>query len=282
MGFLEDSSMRRIWFAIGIVAFVISLAIAPALAQEAGGKAAPEKKGTEAPEKAAEEEAAAEPEKEEELKPVSGEKVEVLLREGDTIVGVVKGSRSEVMVNGRYRKAKDKEEPGAGIRVFYAMGLNGFLFVPYATIEEVTYQGELTVDEGIAIARRIAAERRASEQERVRIAEELAEKKRAAKEAAEKAEAGEESAEDAAEKAEPVEGGEKKLAGADRAKRIRELLQKYPPEEWKPSRVAEIKDRQLILNIYPTDEERGFMKEYDLWLEGFEIWKKSKATAEKK
>ncbi|MEN8151572.1 MAG: hypothetical protein ABFS86_17285, partial [Planctomycetota bacterium] len=134
--------MRRIWIAVGIIAFVISLSVTPALAQ---GDAPDKKDGK------------AEAEKEEELTPVSGEKVEVLLREGDVLEGVVKGTRVEVMVNGRYRKAKNRDDKGAGIRVYYAMGLNGFVFVPYDTIEKIDFNGALSEDEGLAIARRIVA-----------------------------------------------------------------------------------------------------------------------------
>ena len=292
--------MRRIWIAVGIIFFVISLTIVPALAQDGKGEPAPEKDSAKAPEKAdkgdskeAEAPAGKEDTAEEELVAVTGEKIEVLLREGDTLEGVVKGSRAEVMVNGRYRKAKNRDVDGAGIRVYYAMGLNGFVFVPYATIENIEFQGELSADEGIMIARRIAAERRQSEQDRVRIAEELEAKKRARKEAAEKEKAeaegvAEDGAEEAGKKDDRTSGkdggekaGEAKLSDADRAKKIRDLLTKYPPEEWKPSRLAEIKDRKLILNIYPNEAERGFMENYDLWLKGYEIWQKQKSATDK-
>jgi len=302
--------MRRIWLVVGTIVFVLSLAIGPALAQEstkppvprpqpekkpepkAEKPAQPEKapeKPAKAPEKPAEEPAVDPEAPEEELEPVTGEKVEIRLREGDVIRGVVKGARAELLSpSGRFVPAKNREVEGAGIRVYYAMGLNGFLFVPYNTIEDLSFRGALSESEGIDIARRIASERRRSEADRIRAVQELEAKKRAAaeKKAAEEAAAAEgaEGEEAPAEKgpAKPVaaKGAEEApQSDADRAAKVRELLKRFPPSEWKPSRLAEIKDRNLILNIKPTAEERVFMENYALWLEGYEIWRKEKTSA---
>jgi len=298
--------MRRIWIALGAIGFVISLTISPALGQQAtrppvprpetkkdpakkpdrAPKKAPAKKPVLVPGKSAESKPAAPAEETPvvELKPITGEKVEIRLREGDILRGVLKGARAEVMLNGRYRKVENRTIEGAGIRIYYAMGLNGFVFVPYASISDIEFKGELTSEEGIDIARRIVAERKRSERQRIRLAMELEAKRRAKQEAAARKKAAEESGEETAEGTKPgtkKAGADAPKEGADRAKKIRALLKRYPPgKDWKPSRLAEIKDRQLILNIYPTEEERGFMENYDLWLEGYEIWRKLQDSAE--
>jgi hypothetical protein len=271
--------MRRIWLAIGILTFVFSLAVTPALAQEATKPKAPEKTAEKkpAPPKPPPAELKGEKADTSDLKPVTGEKVVVQLREGDVLRGIVKAARIEVLKDGRYVPSKDNEEQGAGIRVWYAMGLNGFVFVPYVSVDAIEFQGPLPEAEGLEIARWIAAEKRKKE-ERLKQAMRAREAKR---KAAEKDEAGEEEDEEAG-KPKPDSGSRKDVPTSrpvrneERAARIGELLKRFPPDKWKPSRLAEIKDRQLILSINPTDEERAFMKSYDLWLEGYELWQKTK------
>lgn len=223
-----------------------------------------------------------------ELKPVTGEKVWVRLKNGDVINGVAKGQTVEVHQGARYVKAKSKDDPGAGIRVWYVSGMNGFMFFPYNTVEKVEFQGQLTEDEGIEIARLIEYEQRRSERERIRVAQELEAKRlerEAKKKAEEEAATGEGGEEVAAASTKPGKGEAKDdgktETDAERAAKIRELLKRFPPEKWKPSRLAEIKDRQLILNIYPSEEDKAFMQNYDLWLEGYEIWRKEKASSGK-
>ena len=90
-------------------------------------------------------------------KPVAGEKVEIRLRPGVVLSGVVRGVRIETMRGGRYFPISDSEARGAGIRVYYAYGLNGFIFVPYDTISKIKFMGALSEEEGLKIAQRVEA-----------------------------------------------------------------------------------------------------------------------------
>jgi hypothetical protein len=302
--------MRRITIVAAIMASVLALAATEVFAQQStkpdrsrptadAPEEQPERQPEKKPEKKPDKEPVkkpaqpvkpvAEPAEPVELKPVTGEKVWVRLKNGDTINGVAKGQTVEVHRGARYVKAKSKDDPGAGIRVWYVSGMNGFMFFPYATVEKVEFQGLLTEDEGIEIARLIEYEQRRSERERIRVAQEL-EAKRLAREAEKKAEeeaaaAAEAGEDEATASTKPGKGGAKDEGKAraqtnqERATKIRERLRRFPPEKWKASRLAEIKDRQLILNIYPSDEDRAFMESYDLWLEGYEIWRKEKASS---
>ncbi len=209
---------------------------------------------------------------------LSGEKVEILLRSGVLITGVVRGPRCEVIVGNAYRPAKDREAPGAGIRVWFAFGLNGYLFVPYEAMKEIRFPGELSPEEGRKLAESLAEGQKKAEEDRIKVAERL----KAMKEAAAKAKAKErEGAGTAAEgegsgKAEGARKGAKggATAAEERMKKIRALLERFPPEKWKPSRLEEIKRRAVILDLYPTEEERAFMDHYDLWLQGYELWRR--------
>jgi hypothetical protein len=199
------------------------------------------------------------------IAPVTGEKVEIQVRPGVVLKGVVKDHRCEVLTpEGRYAQVESDEVPGAGVRVWHAMGLDGFIFIRYDSLKEIAFHGKLSQEEGMALARRIHEEmRRAAEEKRVAIAE-MATRREEAK--ARKA-AGKVEAEEAV-----VE--EEILGEGRRAVEIKALLKRFPPPEWRPSRLAELKKRALILDIYPNDEESAFIDNYELWFEGYEIWRK--------
>ena len=263
---------------VGLLAAVLSLGLAvPALAQ-----------GTPAPK----EEKAGARASEQKLEPVTGEKVEIILRSGVPIRGVVRGHRVELHHDTRYIPSADRKARGAGIRVFYAMGLNGFIFVPYSTVDEIEFRGTLTEAEGLELAKSLKNENDRAEKERAAAAAEMELKKAAAVAAAEdKAAAEKAAAEKPAPKPEEVTpsiGGGKQsdplaaIEDSNRMFNIRELLKRFPPAEWKPSRLDEIKRRAIILNIYPSGEESAFMEKYDLWLEGYELWKKAQEVSGKK
>jgi hypothetical protein len=271
--------MRAYALLAGIALALLILGPQLVLAQEEGTEPAPAEEKTDAArevpaEDAVEPEAPEAEEEEVKLTPVSGEKVELRLKLGETISGVVKGARAEVFDGTRFLTVQNREIPGAGIRVYYAMGLNGFLFVPYNTVDKISFHGKLSSDEGLDLARRLREGRNKSELDRVKVIEELAAKKRAGALEEELAAAlqGEKVASGDGADTELVD--DKMLTEEERAKsaQIRALLERFPPSEWKPSRLDEIKKRRIILNIYPTAEERAFVENYELWYEGFEFW----------
>jgi hypothetical protein len=205
------------------------------------------------------------------LAPVVGEKVEIQVRPGVVIKGIMKDHKYEVLENeGNYRSVDSSEVPGAGIRVYHAMGLDGFLFVRYDSLSEIKFLGKLTEKEGLELAKAIQAEmRRAEEEKKQALAE--AEARRAAI-----------LAEEEARKSAAEEAGDISEATGEsaRTEKIRNLLKRFPPPDWRPSRLAEIKKRALILDIYPNDEESAFIDNYELWFEGYEIWQKAQAELE--
>lgn len=249
---------------IACLAAILGLMLAsPALAQE------PSAPGEKAKAPGAEPRAAA----------VTGEKVEIILESGVPITGVSKGHRVEIHEGNRYFPSTDRKAKNAGIRVYYALGLNGYIFVPYSSVDEIRFRGFLSKTEGEQIAKSLKEERTKAEKDRARAIADLLAKKAA------KAESESSDTEKAAEKAKAAGGASgdplASIADPGRMIRIRALLKKFPPDKWKPSRLDDIKRRAIILDVQPSSEESAFMEGYDLWLEGYRLWKAAKAKAEK-
>ncbi len=201
-----------------------------------------------------------------EIAPVTGEKVEIQVRPGVVLKGIVKDHRCEVLTpEGFYTPVESDEVRGAGVRVYHAMGLDGFIFLRYDTISEINFRGKLSQEEGMALARRILEEMKRAEAEKKRAVADM--EARRARLAAEKA-AREKEVEEAA-----VQEGA--IIESERATEIKALLERFPPPEWRPARLGELKKRALILDIYPNDEESAFIDNYELWFEGYEIWRRA-------
>lgn len=264
--------MDRISIAVALATFLFLCAGVPVSAQEATKPAPAVAPAAKAGEGVAEDQAPAEePAEESVLAPVTGEKVWVRIRPGVELSGIVRERHYEVFKNNRYVRAASPEEQGAGLRVFYVTGLNGFLFIRADSIIDVEFSGALTREEGLSIAKRLAEEEKRAEEEKARAAEEMQQRRLAARAAAEGRTEGDGG------KA-PGAGAGKATGGAsDKALKLRELLVRFPPKDWTPARLDEIKRRAIILDIFPNEEESAFIENYDLWLEGYEMWKKENA-----
>ncbi len=199
------------------------------------------------------------------IAPVTGEKVEIQVRPGVVLKGIVKDHRCELLTpEGAYLPVESDEVPGAGVRVYHAMGLDGFIFIRYDSISEINFRGKLSQEEGMALARKIHEEmKRAAEEKKRAVADMEARRARLAAEKDARATAVEEA------ETEEVLQGENK-----RAAEIKALLERFPPPEWRPARLGELKKRRLILDILPNEQEREFIDNYELWFEGYEIWRK--------
>jgi len=250
------------------LALLLLIAAAPASAQDA-------------PAPTGESAEAAAPAPEPDPPAVRGEKVEVHLRSGVVLTGILKGGRYEIMRGTGYVAVKDEETPGAGVRIFYTLGLDGFVFIPFEAVKSIEYPGQMSVEEGKKLARVMRDDRRKAERDRDRAVREIAAKK-AAFAAALRGEQEEEGAEEEAgfevlpEAPEvPVheEPGPENLA---RQEEMDRLLLRFPPPEWKPSRFIDLKRRAVKEDIFPNEEEREFVKHYDLWLEAYRIWEAGK------
>jgi hypothetical protein len=204
--------------------------------------------------------------------PISGERVEIRLKTGMVVNGIVKGDHYVTLVRARPKKAANRDVHGAGILVWYAYDLNGYFFVPYSTVEKIKFGKKLSFDEGVKIARGIAEEKRLAEKRRVEATAQLEAEKAARKAVEDGTETGEG---DAVGKSKSPEGA---VVGAkEQDLKIRELLKRFPPTKWKPGRMDEIKRRAIILDVYPNEEEKAFMDNYELWLKGYEYWQKESA-----
>jgi hypothetical protein len=219
-----------------------------------------------------------------------GERVEIRMRLGVVLTGMVKSRQFEVQRGFQFHPAESEDTPGAGLRVWYAMGLNGFIFVPHEEVEGVRFLGGMTDAEVKVLVAELEDARLKAEQDRARAAAEMA-----AKRAAKKAEADGQAAEEApAEEPglEPPDTGKAPgvpsagpaaapPADPKRLAKIKELLARFPPREWKPARLEEIKKRIIVLDVFPSDEERAFIENFDLWQEGYRLWQQAQGGAEK-
>ncbi|MHC4469592.1 MAG: hypothetical protein ACYTDY_16085 [Planctomycetota bacterium] len=209
---------------------------------------------------------------------VTGEKVEILLRSGVPINGVSKGHRVEILDGKRYIPSTDRKAKNAGIRVYYALGLNGYIFVPYSSVDEIRFRGFLSKKEGQQIAKSLEDDQTKAEKDRARAIADLLAKK-AAKAESESSDAEKSGVKP---KAAGATSGDPLASISDPSRmiKIRALLKKFPPDKWKPSRLDDIKRRAIILDVQPSSEESAFMDGYDLWLEGYRLWKAAKSKAE--
>lgn len=255
--------MNRHWSIAALVLLLVLVSGLPAGAQDA---TRPDPETTAKPPKGGN---SLVPEDVPELKiaPVTGEKVEIQVRPGVVMKGVVKDHRYEVLspITGAYVPVESEEVPFAGIRVYYAMGLDGFIFLRYDSIHEITFTGKLSQEEGLALARRIHEEMERAAEEKKRAVEEMEARKQRVED---------ERAARAVEAEVAVEEEELRVEGR-RSAEIKKLLERFPPPEWRPARLAELKKRRLILDILPNDEETAFIDNYELWFEGYEIWRKT-------
>lgn len=171
--------------------------------------------------------------------------------------------------------AAKKDEAGAGVRLWYPSLLDGFMFVAAKDIVQFEDLGALSTADGMKIAReRVDAGSRA-ESERRRLKAE-AEARRAKEDAASAARAEVEAERKAAgEQAKGALESAGAMVPLDRAKRFAELIEKFPPTVWHPDTPKEIERRRVVLDLFPTDEEKEFLSVYAEWREAYEFWRRA-------
>ncbi len=260
-----------------LVALAMLFPAGPARAQDApagtAGEIAPpagEPAGAEAPAPAAADAAV-------------GERVEIRMKGGVVLTGMVKSRQFEVQRGFQFQNAENEDTPGAGLRVWYAMGLNGFIFVPHEEVEGIRFLGGMTEAEVKALVAELEDARIKAEQDRARAAAEMAAKRQAKKAAAEEGNAegtppvapGEEPADTGKGPVPPPAGAPAVPADPARLAKMKELLQRFPPRDWKPTRLEEIKKRIIVLDVFPSTEEQAFIENFDLWMEGYRLWQQA-------
>ncbi|PIE22322.1 MAG: hypothetical protein CSA62_12980 [Planctomycetota bacterium] len=189
-------------------------------------------------------------------------RVRVKLRNGERLEGVVKNGRFVERPAGLEFIRSEMKVKGAGLRIFYYNGTVGYIFIPYRSIETYRVLKLLTdlevksihdsMKEKEAEARRYAEKRREEIKKRA-DAHKLKTAKKSALTAEQKA---------AAERAK-IEAEQKRLLA---------LVDEFPPSKgWNAEKIAELKRRAIIINVYPNKKERRFMDVFDDWKKGLAL-----------
>lgn len=194
-----------------------------------------------------------------------GRTATVKLKTGRSLSGAVlaDGVWEKRDASGAWSAAK-REDAGAGVRVWYVDGLDGYLFVRAADVQDVVVEGAWGDAEKKAQDKlRADAERRAAD-ERKALAE-----KRARQDAADA-----KAAEDASRTAGAVAEAKAKAAEEAKIAGWKALLAEFPEDKWKVESPEEIRRRSVVVGVLPNAEERRFLAVFADWKAATE-WKKA-------
>jgi hypothetical protein len=166
----------------------------------------------------------------------------VFLKNKNKFKGVVKNGRFAEVYKGPDYVTADRDQRGAGLRLWYAGGTQGFLFVPYAEIESYETGRALTAEQVKALDQVVVVR-----------SPRLAKSAPATK---------------------PVSVVQSldlpALTGPQKA-----LLQQFPPSAgWGASKITILKQRRIAIGVYPNEQERKFEAQYDAWYAAFELQQK--------
>lgn len=198
-------------------------------------------------------------------------RVQVRLKNGNRLRGVVKDGKLVERVNGLRFVQADAKDRGAGIRLWYTGGSQNYVFVPFASLSSYQILERLSAKELADIETRMRMEESRQAQERQQRAEE-AERRKAEIAQSQKAEEGKKPAGGGvAGQGAPTPGGETKPGpGAEQTAEQQEqatLLKDYPPDAgWNAKKRDEIKNRLAVLGVQPSPFELRFVDVYDRWL----------------
>jgi hypothetical protein len=241
-------------------ALVLVLGFAAASWADGDDKAkppAPEAKQETAPDAASKPPAAeAEP-------PVRGTRYQITLRSGATLSGVVTCEKVFERRDGVAWVAADKDAPGAGVRLYFVKDADGFVFISTKEMKDAEKLEDISDREGRDLAKRRvdAAHRALDERDRLR-------KEREKHEAKAKADEAEHAGDESSTEAEHVMTPEEQLA------RYTALLKKYPPGgKWTLDTPKDIERRRIVMDLFPSDEEKAFLAVYDEWAKAYTAWK---------
>lgn len=241
--------MRGTWRIVAGLALVAG-GLAARLAGQDPAPAEPEK-----PEAVKERIRQARQDMEQDRKAPSNVQVRLELRNGEVLTGIVRAGRFVERRQGRDYVRAEKEEPGAGMRIWYYNNTSSEIFILYKDIGETAVLRRLSDLELAEHGKKIREEEErvaaaARERARARI---QALKERARAEADPEKEA----------EAKAKEAQEREAAA--RAERAA-LLKEFPPAEgWGPERVKEIETRKIVLGVFPSKQESRFLELFALW-----------------
>ncbi|MFN0206339.1 MAG: hypothetical protein ACKVS6_08485 [Planctomycetota bacterium] len=185
------------------------------------------------------------------------DRVQVILKNGQKLSGVVKNHRYAERADGFNFTATEKTAAEAGVRIWFANAGQNYLFVKYKDIDSLKTVARVSDLEVRELEEKIYQEAKAAREKE--IEERTAEL--AQKAAARKAEA--DSEEKAAEDAKKKEFEKTKKAAVTKAQI---LMNRFPPSQgWGEEKKKEIIAKKAN-HIYPEPEETAFLKSYDEWV----------------
>jgi len=187
---------------------------------------------------------------------VRGNRFSMKLATGARIEGVLpQGKRWERLGDvGEYEECAETDK-GAGLRLYYVLGMEGDIFIKKVDIAEIRDLGALTDEQMRAIREKVISQRKKVIEEREKtLREEL--KRMAAERKQEEARASEEKGRKKA---------EEKAAGEAEMKKGEELLKKFPPDQWSEQRAKDILHREIVNGIFRNAEEREFIDNLKEW-----------------
>jgi hypothetical protein len=178
-------------------------------------------------------------------------RVNVRLKNGNRIVGVVKAEQFVERLDGLDFVPTQVLTKDAGLRIWYFDHTNSYVFIPYAEIQDYRISNRLSDVQLKELEQQMAAEAKRNEELR---------QQRIAKHKL-----------DQARRAEDEKAEEEKLL---------KLLEDFPPEKgWSDQRVADIKSREITIGVPPTPEEKRFVESFPHWVRALEL--KQRLDAEK-
>lgn len=197
-------------------------------------------------------------------------RVQVRLKNGNRMRGIVKDSNLVERVDGYRFVQAEISQPGAGIRVWYHDNKNSYVFLPFLDIAEYKVQERLTTEQLLAIEEAVVAEERIQAEEKAR--QEAAEKQAGEGEPTDPQKKG---PEENGKSGESKPGETKPPAGETGAVtpkvpvddgKLLELLREFPPADgWGEERRALIVQRRVAVNIAPTAQEQRFLDVFADW-----------------
>jgi len=246
-----------------------------------------------------------------------GMRCRVLLKRGAAVDGVLPaGIAWERRAEGGGFATAKRDDPGAGIRVFFVMGMDGEIFLEASQVDEVVERGSLSDEQAEEMRIRILQERRRALEERRKA---LLERETALQRELEQILGGGAAAPPpppptapsaptagtpapAADAGTPSEDREvvgilpttevapASAAGAaaaasapltpeEKRRKADALLEKFPPPAWTEERYELIYNRERVAKIAPDTEEAEFVAGYDLWKDALDRRQKAAADA---
>lgn len=201
-------------------------------------------------------------------------RVTVRLKNGNRIRGIVKDGVLVERVKGPRFIAAERDEEGAGIRLYYYNGNRNFVFLPFRDIKDYRIDRRITALELAAIERE--SHKREQQERRKQAAAVTSRLTGSAPQLQVPAVPGAETrpqnpASGSASKSKSGAGSKpaSKSKAANNTKKLHELyvlLQKFPPTDgWNAQKRDEIKRRLAVVGALPTAKEDEFVKRFAEW-----------------